>query len=121
MLKPNQKRYTFENLITFINVVIVFRLLILAIDIDFFRDGSTGKLSALGENIKFFQLIVEGVTNPIVVPFKNIILFFASNADVELVNILAPVFVIVGLVLLNLIVKLSQSYYDLYFNKKRDM
>lgn len=99
-----------EYFLTTLNVLIFIRVLALVINIDYFRDDQTGKLTLLGEKIKFIQVIIENITNPVFRPFENILMFMLPKADVELISILAPIFIIIFILFFNLILKLLTPY-----------
>lgn len=120
--KLQSKNYanTFNTIITVINLLILFRVMILEIDVDFFRNSTTGSISSFGNIIKLSQSFIEGLTEPIVAPFKGLLSSFIDG-DYVLINILAPIFTIVLLMIINLIVKLSMPYINEYLRKKHDI
>ena len=122
-VEDNNKKQSFvvEQILTAINLIIVFRLLFLSIDIDFFRDELSGKLNIFGQYIKIFQAFFEGITEPIIAPFKGIMYMFLNVADKEIINILAPILTIVSLMVINLIIKISIPYINEYIRKKNDI
>ena len=112
MAKENRKKQSFDfigYIFTFLIALVVFRVMVLAIDVDYFRD-EYGRQSAFGECIKIFQTVVDNITKPIINPFRDFIFKTVDGADLELLNILAPVFIIIVLTLLNLIIKLVMPY-----------
>lgn len=104
-------------LITLI-AIIVFRLLALSIDIDIFRDNITGKLSTTGYEVKLFQVIIENLTNPLINPVKNIVAL-AIN-DKGLINIVAPVFVILMSFVLVFVLSVITPYLKKHIKNKED-
>lgn len=122
MLKKDSAKQIVEfigYLMTLINAVIVFRLLTLSISVDWFRDDMTGKLSTFGYDVKFFQIIIENLTNPLINPLKSIILSF-ENFDSGLVNIVAPVLVIILLFICSLVLKMITPYILSFFRDEED-
>lgn len=121
--KDKKKKQTFlaEQIITGINLFIVFRLLFSNIDIDYFRDTLTGKINTFGECIKIAQSFFEGLTEPIIAPFKAILSMFLNNADKDILNVIAPIITIVSLMLINVLVKIYMPYINDYIKKKNDI
>jgi hypothetical protein len=108
MIKSKNVKYVIdlsEYFLTFLNLIIALRLVILSIDIDNFRDTVSGKLTPIGNNIKFSQMLITNITNPIIKPFKSILLSFSSGSDEGLISILSPAFTIMFLLILMALVK----------------
>lgn len=110
----------FEHIITFLNIVIVLRLLILSINIENFRVATTGKLSQIGQNIKFVQMIFENITNPIIKPFDNLLLGLLGETYRELASVLTPMFVIIIFLMISVIIKVSLPQIIAYLERRRD-
>lgn len=119
MKKNNVQKHSLElveYVFITVNLLVVFKILVLSIDINYFREQG-GSLSVLGEYIKFSQMLFENITNPIVKPFKA---FFPSSMDAELANILAPVLAIILIFFLNIAYKLALPYVLDYLRRESD-
>lgn len=108
------------NIITAINLIILLRLMFQSIEIDFFRFPSTGKLSQLGQSIKIVQMFIQGITEPFIVPFKVLMSGVVNTPDKELIDILAPIFAIVLLLIASALLKLFMPYINEYKRKKNE-
>lgn len=106
-----------EYLLFIMNVVIAFRLIALYIDLNIFIDYKTGKMSFLGQNIKFLQTMIVNITNPFINTFKNILMDIMGLENAGLVNILAPAFSIVVLLLFITVLKISAPFISRYLRK----
>lgn len=120
MIKAKHVEYAINILEYFLfimNFIIAFRLIVTYIDLNLFIDDKTGRMNFIGQNVKFFQTMIVKITNPFIDPFKNILMGLMGQGNSGLVNILAPAFSILVVLLIMAVLKLSAPYIMSYFRK----
>ena len=107
-----------KYLLITINAIIVFRLITLSLNIDIFRDSITGRLSKFGYEVKIFQIVIDGLTIPLINPFKTLAGF--ATDDKKLIEIVAPLILILLSFILIMILTITSPHIIRYMKNKED-